>query len=171
MLLSSFSKQLLNFICVVLVVSFSVTVRADNTVQIGPGLSTLTQTQGAWRNSCHRVGIKESEGYRQDFLNVNFTHLEFIAKIYNDAECTRLVTHWPAKFRFVLGEQVMLPNHEKAFLLNLSEESDAADAWALSTLNLLHYKSGKLSLGRESLLGPSNTQLSSLDLDLSFSRR
>ena len=66
---------------------------------------------------------------------------------------------------------VFKPNHEKAFLLSLNEEADPADAWALSPLNILQYKAGQLSLGRESLLGPSTTQLTSLDLDLSFSRR
>ncbi|HMW71680.1 MAG TPA: hypothetical protein PKD17_07670 [Cellvibrionaceae bacterium] len=140
-------------------------------MQIGPGLNTLTQIQGAWRNSCHRVGIKESEGYRQDFLNINFTHFEFTAKVYKDTSCTHLVTQWPARYRFIVGDQVLLPNHEKAFLLSLNEEADPADAWALSPLNILQYKAGQLSLGRESLLGPSTTQLTSLDLDLSFSRR
>lgn len=144
---------------------------ADNSVQIGPSLNTLTQIQGAWRNSCHRVGIKESEGYRQDYLSINFTHFEFIAKVYTDANCTRLVTQWAAKYRFVLGDQVLLPNQDKAFLLSMTEVSDPADAWVISPLNLLQYKAGQLSLGRESLLGASSSQLTSLDLDLSFNHR
>lgn len=156
---------------VALVLFWTTSAHADNAVQIGQGLNKLTQIQGAWRNSCHRVGIKEAEGYRQDYLSINFTHFEFIAKVYTDANCTRIVTQWPAKFRFTLGDQVLLPNHEKVFLLKIDEESDPADAWALSPLNILQHKSGHLSFGRESLLGPSATQLTSLDLDLSFSRR
>lgn len=154
-----------------LLCTLCVSAMADNAVQIGPSLNTLTQIQGAWRNACHRVGIKESAGYRQDYLNINFSHFEFVAKVYTDANCVHSVTQWPATYKFVLGDQVVLPNQEKAFLLGMTEESDPADAWLISPLNLLRYKAGQLYFGRESLLGPSSTQLTSLDLDLFFSRR
>ncbi|HEY6527684.1 MAG TPA: hypothetical protein VIZ65_03250 [Cellvibrionaceae bacterium] len=140
-------------------------------MQIGPGLSVLTQIQGSWSNTCHRAGLKASEGFRQDYLNISFTHFEFVAKIYADDGCVKILTQWPAKFRFSLGGMVLLANQEKAFLLNLEKESDPANAWSLSNNNILHYKSGRLSLGRESLLGASTDRLTSLDKEQSFSRR
>ncbi len=144
---------------------------ADTSVQIGTGLNTLTQIQGAWKNACHRTGIKASEGFRQDYLNVKFTHIELVAKIYNDENCTQPLTQRPAKYRFTLGDEVILPSRETAFLLKLEEESDPADAWALSIHNILQYRVGQLRLGRESLLGPSSSQLTTLDTELTFSRR
>jgi hypothetical protein len=161
----------LSFLLVGIVALASTPIAADSSVQIGPGLSVLTQMQGSWRNSCRRAGLKVSEGFRQDFLNISFTHFEFVAKIYADDGCVKILTQWPAKFRFALGEMVLLANQEKAFLLNLEEESDPADAWSLSVNNILHYKSGRLSLGHESLLGPSADRLTSIDKEQSFSRR
>jgi hypothetical protein len=152
-------------------VMFCPPVLAVGAVQIGPGLQLLTQIQGAWSNECRRAGINPSEGYRKDFLNVNFTHFEFLAKIYSDENCNRMLTQWPAKFRFVLGDPILLPNHDKVFQLDLSEESDPANAWSLSVNNILLYTSGRLFLGRESLLGPATTRVTTLDHDQFYSRR
>lgn len=146
-------------------------VGADNSVQIGPELHILTQVQGNWVNDCRRAGLKQSEGYRRDFLSINYTHFEFFAKIYNDESCKQLVTQWPAKFRFTLGDSVLLPSQETAILLSLTEELDPADAWSLSQKNILYYKAGRLALGRESLLGAGSNQLTSLDLEQYYSRR
>ncbi len=147
------------------------TVAADNSIKIGPELNILTQVQGNWANDCRRTGLKLSEGYRRDFLTINYTHFEFLAKIYNDESCKHLVTQWPSKFRFNLGDSVLLPNKEKALLLNLFEESDPADAWSLSPNNILYYKAGRIALGRESPLGSGSNQLTSLDSEQFYSRR
>jgi hypothetical protein len=145
--------------------------RAETFIQAGSGLQILTQIQGNWSNECRRAGIKPGEGYRRDYLSIGYTYFEFLAKIYTDENCKQLVTQWPAKFRFTLGDQVLLPNHEKVILLNLIEDLDSADAWSLSQNNILHYTSGRLALGRESLLGAGSNQLTSLDLEQSYTRR
>ncbi|MEY4591074.1 MAG: hypothetical protein RL497_3150 [Pseudomonadota bacterium] len=153
------------------IAGFSAPVFASNSVQIGPEFQILTQIQGGWVNECRRAGLKSSEGFRRDFLNVTFTHFELVAKIYGDENCNRLLTQWPAKFRFALGGPILLPNQEKVFQLNLAEESDPADAWALSVNNILLYKSGHLYLGYESLLGPSVARLTKLNHEQFFTRR
>lgn len=149
----------------------SAKVGAQSIVDIGPGFQVLTQIQGNWNNQCRRAGIRSEEGYRQDYLVVSYTHFDFIAKIYSDDACKKQVTQWPAKYRFSLGDLVKLPNEEKAFLLHLVEESDPAEGWELSSQNLVQYKSGRLTLGREPLVSSGSAQLTSLNQDLFFSRR
>jgi hypothetical protein len=142
-------------------------------VSIGPGLQMLSKIQGQWQRQCRPVGLTPRQGYKIERVSISFTHMDFLAIVYEDDECKQEKTRWPAKFKFVLGDPLVFDTapQQQVFALELLEVTDPAQAWELSPSTVMSYHQGHLYFGRESPLGSTSTRLSTLERDFPFSRR
>lgn len=129
--------------------SYCVIGAAHAVILPGPELDHLQRLQGTWQRHCYPSVDGDTKVYRRDFLSVDFTHMEFVAKVYLDDDCVHERTQYKARFQYALVGAYRSVGDKKIFPINVISNERDAPFFRLPSLNITAIHQAKLYFGRD----------------------